>query len=312
MASRACWCLVAALAAAGWSCGGSPATGPSSSGPAPTPTQQPGPAGGPLPYGQASGADVSCPAGSPAGSACIRLVVSCPDVPPATAVVQLTRPEAAVTNRGTVVLTTGGAGTLFNRTVSVLGSSMIAAFAAEGLLVADVAWDAPGVWGGPQARTLACRSATLLRWVHDNLHTGGRSRLFAAQGTSGGAAQIAFALAHYGASDFLDLANLGGGPPWCPPTLFCSAEGQRGPEPLLPSAPPAVNRQPLLAYPATVVRFFLGAEEPSPQIAADARGYYEAITSAKSFMSVPGTGHHIEDTQAGVNAFIASVRGAVR
>ena len=253
-----------------------------------------------------------CPAGSPAGNACTRLVISCPAVTPAAAVVQLTRPGATVTNRGTIVLTTGGAGTLFNRTVSVLGSSMIAAFAADGLLVADVAWDPPGIWGGPQARTLACRSATLIKWVYDNLHTGGRSRLFAAQGTSGGAAQIAFALAHYGASDFLDLANLGGGPPWCPPTVFCSPEGQRGPEPLLPSDPPAVNRQPLLAYPVTVVRFFLGDQEPSPQISADARAYFEAISSAKSFTIVPGTGHHIEDTQAGVNAFIASVRGALQ
>jgi hypothetical protein len=52
--------------------------------------------------------------------------------------------------------------------------------------------------------------------VNENLHAGGKTRLFAAQGTSGGASQIAFALAHYGVSEFLDLANLGGGLPGCP------------------------------------------------------------------------------------------------
>src|SRR5207249_10869340 len=125
---------------------------------------------------------------------------------------------------------------------------------------------------------------------------GGRTRLFAAQGTSGGASQIAFALAHYSVGDLLDLASLGGGPPGCP---LCSPDGINPPEPLLPGAPPSSNRDPLLNYPATTVRFFLGAQEPTPDIVTDANAYYNAITSATSFTTVAGTAHDIEQTQAG-------------
>ena len=55
-------------------------------------------------------------------------------------------------------------------------------------------------------QNLACRFATLARWVFENVHRGG---LFAAQGTGGGASQIAFGLAHYGIGAYLTLANLG-------------------------------------------------------------------------------------------------------
>lgn len=300
--------FIVVIAAASWGCGGKDVTAPSS----PTPTPGPGGAStGALSLGQASASDISCPSGSPSGSTCTRVVVTCPSVPMASAVVRTTRPPATTATRGTIVLLTGGDGTRFTAGLSGFAAGMVATLVAEGLVVADVAWDAPGVWGGPQARTLACRAATAFKWTYDTLHTGGRSRLFAAQGTSAGAAQIAFALAHYGI-DFIELANLGAGPPRCPPVAVCLAEGSRGPEPLLPSEPPAVNRAPLLSYPSTTVRFFLGDQEPNVEIITDARAYHEAITSAKSMTMVPGTGHHIEDTQAGVNAFLAAVRAALR
>jgi hypothetical protein len=185
------------------------------------------------------------------------------------------------------------------------GAQMIQTFVGDGLRVVELAWDEPGIWGGPQSRTLACRYATAARWVYDNIHVGGRSALFAAQGTSGGSAQIAFALAHYGLGDIIALANLGGGPPGCP---LCSPDGQHGPEPLLPGAAPSVNRDPQLSYPGTAVRFFLGDSEPTPDIIADANAYYNAITTSKSMTVVPGTAHDLEQTQAGIAAYVASVR----
>ena len=186
---------------------------------------------------------------------------------------------------------------------------MITSFANDGVIAVEIGWDEPGIWGGPQARTLACRCATAARWVYDNLHTGGRGSLFAAQGTSGGSSQIAFALTYYGADEILALANLGGGPPGCP---LCSSDGVHGPEPLLPAAPPAVNGQPQLGYPNTAVRFFLGANDPTADIIADANAYFNAITSSnKSFTTVPNTPHDIETTQAGVDAFVQSVRDSL-
>ena len=206
------------------------------------------------------------------------------------------------------MLTTGDDGTRF--VDSALSIDMIATFTGDGLTVVQLRWDPPGIWGGPQARTFACRASTAMKWINDTLHSGGRSRLFAGQGTSGGASQIAFGLAHYGLGEFLDLANLGGGPPICP---LCASGGQ-APEPLLPSArfPNASNRDALASYPATLVHFFIGDQEPTPDIVSDATTYFGLITSPKLMTTVPGTGHTIESTQAGIDAYTASVQSALK
>ena len=300
--------LLASVTVAG--CGnssGSPAapTQTSPSTPAPsTPTSS-----GRLPLGTAAASSVACPGGSPTGSDCRRVSVSCPPIAPASATLRVSALGAGVARRGTIILTTGGSGTLLNGNIG-LARQMIDAFAGAGVVSVEIGWDEPGIWGGPQARTLACRYATVARWVYDNLHAGGSGALFAAQGTSGGSSQIAFALTYYGLDAILALVNLGGGPPGCP---LCSADGVHGPEPLLPAEPPAVNGEPQLAYPNTAVRFFLGANEPTPDIVTDAHAYFTAITSSnKTFTTVPGTPHDIETTQAGVDAYVLSVREVLK
>ena len=116
-------------------------------------------------------------------------------------------------------------------------------------------------------------------------------------------------LGHYGV-DVIDLANLGGGPPNCP---LCSSDGQNPLEPLMPfEARGPGSREPALNYPGTTVRFFLGDQEPTPDIITDANAYHRAITSAKSFTVVPGTAHTIEGTQAGVDAYVASIRAGLK
>lgn len=304
-------CLLAiAVMTAG--CGGSPTTPSTSPSPAvspaptPSPTSTPSPTPpGPLQLGVAAAIDSPCPAGSPSGTQCRRLQVGCFSIAGASATLRITSPSAATARRGTIVLTSGGDGTSLNGNTG-LARQMIATLAGDGLLVVELAWEAPGIWGGPHARTLACRFATAARWVYENLHGG--AGLFAAQGTSGGSSQIAFALAHYGLSDIIALANLGGGPPGCP---LCSPDGQHGPEPLLPGPAPSVNRDPRLNYPTTAARFFLGDREPTADIIRDANAYYTAITSAKSMTTVSNTEHDIEATQGGVDAYVASVRAAL-
>jgi hypothetical protein len=246
----------------------------------------------------------------------MSLIVSCPSIRSAPATLRITRPSSSGSTRGTVVLTTGGAGTNFQD--SSLTQGMIATLFDDNLAVVQLRWDPPGIWGDPRARTAACRYSTAARWIYDNVHIGGRSRLFAAQGTSGGAAQIAFGLAFYGAGDFIDLANLGGGPPHCP---LCAPDPQSPQEPLLPQrlsptcffASNVSIAEPLLNYPATTVRSFLGDQDPNDGCTADnARAFSAAVTSTKSFMTVPATPHVVESTQAGVDAYVASVRAAIR
>ena len=179
---------------------------------------------------------------------------------------------------------------------------MVDTFVNNGFMTVGIQWEGPGIWDGDSRTiTLACRYATVARWIYDNLHEGGERTLFVAQGGSGGAAQIAFGLAHYGLDEIIDLANLGGGPPACP-RCGGTPEGPR--EPLL-SGNPRVN------YPTTTVRFFLGENEPPQYIIDNAHEYFDAITSKKTLQIVPNTAHGVQSTQEGAAALIAAVREAV-
>ena len=175
---------------------------------------------------------------------------------------------------------------------------MVDTFVNDGFLTVGIKWEEPGIWHiDSRAITLACRYATVARWIYENLHEGGEETLFAAQGNSGGAAQIAFGLAHYG------LANLGGGPPDCP---RCGGTG--APD---PSREPLLSGDPRLHYPSTIVRFFLGENEPTQYIIDNANEYFNAITSEKTMQIVPNTEHGTQFTQEGTAALIAAVREAV-
>ena len=162
------------------------------------------------------------------GDRCIEFSVACPNIPDVEATLRVTGTGTA----GTVILTTGGKGTgLFgnvNPEIIDIHELFMDPLLDDGYLLVEVGWSVGvgvagnGVWEGPGTTTsMACRSATAIDWVHNNLHGGG---LFIAQGNSGGSAQIAFSLAYYGI-DVLDLANLSGGPPPCP----ISTNGQINP-----------------------------------------------------------------------------------
>jgi len=78
-------------------------------------------------------------------------------------------------------------------------------------------------------------------------------------------------------------------------------------------APNASIREPLLNYTATVVRSFLGDQDPNNDCTADnAVAFSAAITSSKSCTRVLNTPHVVESTQAGVDAYVASVRAAIK
>src|ERR1051325_8257887 len=121
--------LAIAVALLAWSCGGSNsgASAPNPSTPTPT-APAPAPVSAtPLPLGVATGSGaIPCPAGAGpvANSNCVSLAVTCPSIPGASATLRITRLPASATNRGTVVLTTGGDGTNFQD--SPLTQDMIA------------------------------------------------------------------------------------------------------------------------------------------------------------------------------------------
>jgi len=178
---------------------------------------------------------------------------------------------------------------------------MVNTFLKDGLATVEVKWEEPGIWGGARAIAFACRYATVARWTYDNLHEGSEETIFIAQGNSGGAAQIAYGLAHYRLREIIDLANLGGGPPDCP---RCNASTGYDREPLL-------SGNPQLNYPSTTVKFFLGEEEPSQRIIDNANELFDVITSEKTFQIIPNTPHSILHFEEGTTALIAAVKEAI-
>jgi hypothetical protein len=72
-------------------------------------------------------------------------------------------------------------------------------------------------------KTAACRPATVLKWIFDepSLHAGSQATAFCGEGHSGGSAQLAFALSHFGLDSILDYVSERAGPPFARIDLGC-------------------------------------------------------------------------------------------
>ena len=196
--------------------------------------------------------------------------------------------------------------------LAVLGEDILAVGGNEGILALS----------GPETQEIdltgkallpGCRSATVFEWVHDTVHQGG---FFAAQGNSGGNAQIAFSLAYYGLDAILDFANLSSGPVPCP--ISDDEVLNREEQPLCVVGPPGwdgpreamLSGNPRLHYPNTIVRFFLGENEPSAYVIDTAEAYHRAITSQTSLQVVPIAAHSLHRFKEGHVALLTSMREA--
>jgi hypothetical protein len=150
-----------------------------------------------------------------ADSTCYELRVTCPEVA-APARARLKVAEKGKSPRGTILFTSGGLGTDWYEGAGET-SRILKDVAAAGFRTVQLQWVDSWLFGSPgkeegHAR-LACRPATVARWVRDQLHGPGESRVFCATGHSGGAAQIAYMLSHYGLDTILSAVVPTGGPP---------------------------------------------------------------------------------------------------
>ena len=249
------------------------------------------------------------------GEQCLEAVVVCPGIADATVAIRTTGSGT----RGTVILTTDGVGAGGYRIiVPVEGgeyvNGMMDSLLADGFKLVEIIWPRPGVWEGPGGSiSLACRPATVFQWVQANIHEGG---FLAAQGNSGGSAQIAFALAYYGTDEILDLANLASGPPPCPISsdgVLNSREQDPcvfGTEPWPIAKEPLLTGNPRLHYPNTIVRFFIGKDDAMVALRNTASTYHAAITSETTLQDLAGVGHSIKRSALGAEALLASIREA--
>ncbi len=165
-----------------------------------------------------AGTSGSCPLAE-----CTDVEVECPGLPPAAATVAVE--PAAGTPEGVVVLFSGAEGkTFWANSDQGRQAKVVSDIADRGLDAVEVAWPDQGWAGAPAGEAigfaaLACRSATIVQWVHDQrylpMHLDPSTGVcgFCVSGNSGGASEIAYALAFYGLDEIIDAAVLTSGPP---------------------------------------------------------------------------------------------------
>ncbi len=135
---------------------------------------------------------------------------------------------------GTIVFLEGGGGT-----TPYLNPNYVQTYLPQGYQVVYLAWDTDWEYTsgstGNSIKYAACRPATFLQYISQNLYSSGG---MCVQGDSAGAGAVAYALAWYGAGSFLDGAELLSGPvfgdieqgcvvPGAPTVEVCST-GQHG------------------------------------------------------------------------------------
>jgi hypothetical protein len=118
------------------------------------------------------------------------------------------------TARGMVLFFSGSGGTSWWTSMSNLTGSFMQGLQSQGLWVFQVRWRTPWMLSAPGedagSAHMACRPATVVRWVHDNRYvplgiTSGLGECgFCITGNSGGSAQVAYALSFYGLGSILD------------------------------------------------------------------------------------------------------------
>jgi hypothetical protein len=281
-----------------------------------------------------------------AGTACRQLQVTCPGLKPIAVQIRITEPAAGIPFRGTVVLGSGAGGSGFY----VPGGdrqAFLTSLTALGFRVVDRAWTGTGTrgWTTSEAglKKEACRYATLLTWIHDHIHTGGK---FVATGNSGGSAEIGYALTSWGRAAILDLAIPTSGPPtarldyacvkqatlqWASlcasivpaNTMQCSKQAcilgpgalgpggvctqaslQPTPEQLLDDS--VVNPDAVLNYPKTLVHFIYGRRDCGEPVPIGLT-YATKVTSQKVIEFVPNTPHELASTPEGRAAILKAI-----
>ncbi len=148
----------------------------------------------------------ACDAGALPSSRCVQLSVQCEGRPDITVDVRISEPTGAA--RATLVLGTGGGGDGFVED-GVMGPLLLGRLRDAGYRVVQRRWASPGWFvGDGGVRAASCAYAALVGWIDDNVADDN----LCAMGLSGGAIELAYALARWDGADRLDGAALLGGP----------------------------------------------------------------------------------------------------
>ena len=165
----------------------------------------------PLPLGTINPREVtqlrSCPAGYYSGMTCFQgTVTACPNAVDLGFTYGYENPSRRIA--GTIVFMEGGGGTS-----AYSDPSYAQKYLANGYQVVYMAWDSDWEFSsnntGSSIKDAACRPATFLNYIYQNLYSRGG---MCAQGDSAGSGAVGYSLAWYGSSGYLDNVELVSGP----------------------------------------------------------------------------------------------------
>ncbi len=152
------------------------------------------------------------------GSSCYTVEVSCSDLVGVDDATLKVGAPSATPERGTILFATGWTGTSLWETWSSLAPGVLTNLQAAGFRTVQLMWT--NTWfrasSGQAAglEHLACRPASVARWVYDNIHVQSPATAFCAVGHSNGASQVAYMLTQYGLASIVANAQMESGPNW--------------------------------------------------------------------------------------------------
>ncbi len=271
------------------------------------------------------------------------LRIDCDGVASVGVTLMISEPPTGVPLRGTIVFSTGALGTAFYGW-ELFGLPLLQRLQPLGFRLVDRAWT-PGWFNtGGSIKKQSCRYGTLLKWIHDNYHTTGS---FVAIGSSGGSAEIGYALTTWGAGDLLDVAIITGGPPMArldlqcpepPPPGWLALCAQLIPPNVLQCGQPEcsgvsklfnvcisctpnpsvqellddsiLHPAAVLHYPKTRTHLIMGGLDCLDTVPSGML-FFNAVTSEKILEFVPWTQHLVVQNPQGLDAVVRAVVGGV-
>ena len=284
--------------------------------------------------------------GCPSGFTCNIFTVSVPGISQdAKGVIADWKPT--VPTRGLIIFFSGDNGTSWWGKGSTLLPSFFQSLSNSGFELVQVAWSLSWLQaptGEPLGQQLlASRSATAIKWIHDNMYTVSSPGLghcgFCVTGNSAGASETAYVLSSYGLDNIIDAAIPTSGPPMAgiekgclqvPGYQYAVSNAQLidlsyGFSPQIGGGP-CVSQDPAFTpvwvensnetggtnynYPTTRVHIIVGNQDQAI-IKNRANDYYDVLLAAQQQMltlqTVPLMSHNIQQSQDGLNALFAAL-----
>jgi len=266
---------------------------------------------------------------------CYHVKVECADLAPREAEIRASHnPDS----NGTVVFLSGGWGKGWYGDASEHHIGIINGMRDEGYETYEIKWLGEFGWGtdnfGQGFKKLSCGTSEIIRWIVTDIAS--NPDVVGATGHSGGANELAYGLALHGLENVLDVVVLTGGPArsnlvdlcqidapmvkglvdyvmgWQDNGDYCQAGG--GPEWVVQALQAESIVSPLPGelrdyhYPNTRVGFVEGEFDvfaPLGQI------FYDAITSEKSWVVLPGVGHGVPNDPGGAATILEMLLGGL-